>query len=154
MVVAEQKYLPTVESELRPKPVAEANIAVKKCTLLTLVVLAGFALCMLYTYQATRVIALGYQADKLQNSVNKLQGENRQLGLKIAELQAPERVEQIATTKLGMQEPQDFLIASCSPEQLLPQSSQVQAAPPKGSWNSRLLAAIPRFMGRAEASPR
>ncbi|MGD0152662.1 MAG: cell division protein FtsL [Thermacetogeniaceae bacterium] len=121
---------------------------------MTLVVLAGFALCMLYTYQTTRIIALGYQTDNLQNSVNELQGENKQLGLKIAELQAPERVQQIATTKLGMKEPQEFMIAFSSPEQLSSQKTQVQAVSPKNSWSGRLLAVIPRFIGQAEASPR
>lgn len=154
MVVAERKQLPDIKSEFKPKPAFKTKAALKKCVLLTLVVLAGFALCMLYTYQATRIIALGYQADKLQNSVNKLQGENKQLGLKIAELQAPERVQQIATTKLGMKEPQEFMIAFSTPEQLSSQQTQVQAVSPKNSWSSRLLAAIPRLIGQAEASPR
>lgn|GEM_PF-595526 len=154
MVVAERKQLPNIESEFKPKPALRTNAALKKCTLLTLVVLAGFALCMLYTYQTTRIIALGYQTDNLQNSVNELQGENKQLGLKIAELQAPERVQQIATTKLGMKEPQEFMIAFSSPEQLSSQKTQVQAVSPKNSWSGRLLAVIPRFIGQAEASPR
>jgi cell division protein FtsL len=125
---------------------------------LTLVVLAGFALAMLYTYQTTRIISLGYQADTMQSSVSDMQSENNQLELEVAELQTPERVEQIATTKLGMQEPQDFIIASFSPEQVSPQEPQAKAKAPASSWTgahlwARLLAAIPRFVGRAEASP-
>lgn len=173
MVIAEQKYLPTIETEPGQKPTrsrmpgtgaapgthwmgqqSKAKVAVIKCTLLTLAVIAGFAICLFYTYQATRIIALGYQIDKATSSVSQLQHENNQLELKIAELQAPERVEQIATAKLGMKEPQEFMIVSYSQDQLSSQKPQVQAASSKSSWSSRLLAAIPRFMGQAEASPR
>jgi cell division protein FtsL len=132
---------------------AKSQAAVRKCAVSTLVVLAGFALCMLYTYQVTRIIAMGYQADNIQNSVSELQQENSQLDLEAAELQTPERVEQIATTKLGMQQPQDFMVASCSIGQVSPQEPQAQAPSTASSWSARLLAAIPRFVGRAEASP-
>jgi len=151
LVVAEQRRLP-IESDLKPEPAAGANVAVRKCAVLTLVVLAGFALAMLYTYQTTRIISLGYQADKMQSSISDLQSQNNQMELEVAELQTPERVEQIATTKLGMQDPQDFMVASFSPGQVSPQEPQAKAKAPS-SWSARLLAVIPKFVGRAEASP-
>ena len=125
MVVAEQRRLP-IESDWKPKTAAGANAAVRKCTVLTLVVLAVFALVMLYTYQTTRIISLGYQADNMQSSVTDLQSRNNQLELEVAELQTPGRVEQIATTKLGMQEPQDFMIVSFSPGQVSSQEAQAK----------------------------
>ncbi len=157
MVVAEQRRLP-IESDWKPKTAAGANAAVRKCTVLTLVVLAVFALVMLYTYQTTRIISLGYQADNMQSSVTDLQSRNNQLELEVAELQTPGRVEQIATTKLGMQEPQDFMIVSFSPGQVSSQEAQAKTQAPAGSWAGarlweRMLAAIPGFVGRAEASP-
>lgn len=162
MVVAEQQRLP---AESKPRPgsgrarrapsgPAVADAIAAKRTLLTLTVVAVFALCMLYIYQTTRVIALNYQADKARSGISELQRQNAQLELKIAELQAPERVQKIATTKLGMKEPQNFMIASYSSEQLAPQSTQVEAASPADSWSRRLLAAIPKYIGLAEASPR
>jgi cell division protein FtsL len=120
---------------------------------LTLAVLAGFTLVMLYTYQTTRIITLGYQAEKMQSGINDLQSENNQMELEIAKLQTPERVEQIATTKLGMQEPQDFMVVSYSPDQVSSQEPQSKTETPSSSWSTRLLAAIPKFIGRAEASP-
>jgi cell division protein FtsL len=152
LVVAEQRSLP-IESEIRPRPATGANPAVRKCTVLTLAVLAGFALVMLYTYQTTRIITLGYQAEKVQSGISDLQSENNQMELEIAELQTPERVAQIATTKLGMQEPQDFMVVSFSSGQVSSQESQSKTSAPSGSWSTRLLAAIPKFLGRAEASP-
>ena len=131
---------------------ARANAAVKKCTLLTLVTIAGLAFCMLYTCQVARVVLLGYQAETMQNSIAELQTENSQLELQAAELQTPERIAQIATTKLGMQEPQDIMVASFSPVQGSDQSPQAKAPTPASSWGTRLLAAIPKFVGRAEAS--
>ena len=130
-------------------------MAVKKCTILTLAILAGLALCMLYTFQVARVVDLGYQAESMQNSVSELQKENSQLELQAAELQTPERVAQIATTKLGMQEPQDIMVASFTPVQVSDQEPQTQAKAPSlaSSWGTKLLAAIPGFVGRAEASP-
>jgi len=164
LVVAEQRSLhiesgavrrgaAALKPVVKPKPAAGANLAVRKCALLTLIILAGFVLVMLYTFQATRIIALGYQADNMQKSVSNLQTENNQMELEVAELQTPERVEQIATTKLGMQEPHDFLIASFSPGQGSSQEPQTEDKSQANSWSKRLLAAIPRFVGRAEAAP-
>lgn len=167
MVIAEQQR-PLVESETRPGNArtrvpasagaapgpARAELIAAKRNLLILTVVAVFILCMFYIYQTTRVIALSYQAEKTRISISELQRQNAQMELKIAELQAPERVQRIATTKLGMKEPQNFMIASYSSEQLASQSTQVEAASPAGSWSRRLLAAIPKFIGLAEASPR
>ncbi len=153
MVVAEQRLLP-IESEIRPRPATGANPSVRKCAVLTLAILAGFVLVMLYTYQTTRIITLGYQAEKLQSGISDLQTENNQMELEIAKLQTPERVEQIATTKLGMQEPQDFMVVSFSPGQVSSQEPQPETKAPSSSWSTRLLAAMPKFIGRAEASPR
>ncbi len=152
MVVAEQRRL-LIESEIRPRPATGANPAVRKCAVLTLAVLAGFALLMLYTYQTTGIITLGYQAEKMQSGINDLQSKNNQMELEIAKLQTPERVEQIATTKLGMQEPQDFMVASFSPGQVSSQEPQSKTKAPSSSWSTQLLAAIPKLIGRAEASP-
>ncbi len=99
------------------------------------------------------MVALGYQIETMQNSISELQTENNQLELKAAELQTPERIAQIATTKLGMQEPQDIMVASFTPVQVSDQEPQAKSPPPANSWGTRLLAAIPRFVGRAEASP-
>lgn len=151
MVVAEQRSLP-IESEIRPRVATGPNLAVRKCAVLTMIVLAGFTLVMLYTYQTTRIITLGYQADAVQSSIKDLQTQNNQMELEVAELQTPERVEQIATTRLGMQEPQNFMIASFSPGSVS-QESQSEIKPPSSSWSAKLLAAIPKFIGRAEASP-
>jgi len=152
LVVAEQRSLP-IESEIRPRPATGANPAVRKCAVLTLAVLAGFALVMLYTYQTTRIITLGYQTEQVQSGISDLQNKNNQMELEIAELQTPERVAQIATTKLGMQEPQDFMVVSFSSGQTPSQESQSETSAAPGSWSARLLAAIPKFIGRAEASP-
>ena len=158
MVTAEQRSLP-IESGQQPKSSRQvwsptrSDAAAKKCVAAAMVVLAGFVLCMLYTYQVSRIITMGYQSDNVQNSVAELQRENGQLELEAAELQTPERVEQIATTKLGMQQPQDFMVASSFTGQVSLQSPQSQTPSTTSSWSARLLAAIPRFVGRAEASP-
>jgi cell division protein FtsL len=163
---------PDFETAIRPGTSAHTK-AVKKFAVLIMIVLAGFALCMLYTYQATRTITMGYQIDNLQSGIAKLQATNGQLQLQVAELQAPERIEQVATTKLGMQEPQDFLVEASTAGQVSGQESRssglsqggsnapaladgagaVPGGHPASSWSARLLAAIPKFVGRAEAAP-
>jgi cell division protein FtsL len=152
LVIAEQIHLP-IEGDLKPKSAARANVAVKKCTLLTLAIIAGLALCMLYISQVANLVALGYQVETMQNSISELQTENNQLELNATELQTPARIAQIATTKLGMQEPQDIIVASFTPVQVSDQEPQAKSPSPANSWGTRLLAAIPGFVGRAEASP-
>ncbi len=153
MVLAEKKQYSAIQPESNLSPVARAGTAARRRPLYALMILAGFALCMLYTYQTTRIISLGYQAENVQGDISSLQTANNRMELEIAQLQAPIRVEQIARNKLGMTDPDNFLVASAATEELSPEPQAVSQVP-KSTWSSRLLALLPRFTGRAEASTR
>lgn len=136
---------------------ARAEAAAGKRFLLSVVILVGLALCLLYTYQVSRFIALGAQAEKVRSSIADLQTENRRMELEAAKLQAPDRVEQVAVNKLGMTEPADFLVAASTSGQTTgqpQQEAQTSSPSPGSTWSSRLLALLPRLTGQAEASTR
>ncbi|MDH7576409.1 MAG: cell division protein FtsL [Bacillota bacterium] len=118
-------------------------------------ILAFFGFGLFYTYKHTRVIALGYEIERVKQNIATLQRDNKRLELEIARLQAPERVEKIARTKLGMEEPKNILLASLTPEQKRTGGTvQVAAQEQEKGWKKTILLAAYHFVGRAEASPR
>ena len=156
MGISERKLL-LIESNLTYRAPAKVKTRAKKCATLILGIVAVLSLSMLYTYQTTRIMAIGYQIEKVQYNISALRCANDQLELQVSELQTPERVEQIATTRLGMQQPQIFTVVPFSSRTVPAQNTQVAtAAPPSqgtvAPLRSWLTAAIPRLVNQAEAS--
>jgi len=80
------------------------NRSRKKILLLGLVLLA-IVLAFGKTFLAVQLVIKGYELDALKREITTMQRDNERLQLEVARLKAPERVAQVATTRLGMVEP-------------------------------------------------
>ncbi|OIQ59514.1 cell division protein FtsL [Moorella thermoacetica] len=69
-------------------------------------VLTGIIIGWSLTFLAMQVLLKGYKIDSMKRELSTLQRENEQLQLEVARLKAPERVARVATSKLGMVEPE------------------------------------------------
>ncbi len=157
MVLAEKKSMPR-DCEPKPKVRPQAKPGLKYLQGAALI-LALFIFGLFYTYKHTEIIALGYEIESVKQNIATLQGENKRLELEIARLQTPERVEKIARTKLGMEEPEKILLAALPPEanpepNRTGETSRVAAQDQEKGWKKTLFLAAHHFIGRAEASPR
>lgn len=72
---------------------------------------AVVGVAILSVWLHAKIIHLGYEIDQLQVSKKELLMVNRELQIKISELSSLERIEKIATTRLGMRVP--------TPEQII-----------------------------------
>ncbi len=152
MVVAEKTYAllpgnPNQKLRVRKKQKAVLYIRMVGLTL------GLFGLGLLYTYQHTRVISLGYQINAIKQNIATLQRDNKKLELTIAGLQAPKRVESIARQRLGMKEPDGVLLAEVPAEPVPPESSS-EKSQNRLALKKVLGLVADRLIGKAEASPR
>lgn len=154
MVLAEKKYVPVAyqpqaKARVRKKQKLRKNIRVVS------LILAIFGLGLFYTYKHYQVIHAGYQIAAVKQNIATLQRDNKTLEFKIAGLQAPQRVENIARTKLGMKEPDDLLLAAVSS---VPAPVKEELQPEHQANGSKernvLFVAARHLIGRAEAAPR
>lgn len=157
MVLAEKRqtirhsHLRTQTKQLR-RPRARLKAVV--CMKIVGIILFGFAFGLFYIYKHSQVAAIGYRIESTKQSIAALQRENKRLELMAAELQRPERVEEIARSKLGMEEPADVLLAALPAETPSPtENKKVQSEQDKGQTNA-LTRVAEHLIGRAEASPR
>ncbi len=81
----------------------------RKCLAAVLTVIFMAALLV---YSAEVAADTGYQLNKVKVTVQKVQSENEQLNLDIAELKSPDRIKNIAMTKLNMVLPTNIYYAS------------------------------------------
>lgn len=111
MILAKEKYdyrsweaqsLNPVRKKQR-KAVKQKKIQTKMGYLL--IVVLAFAIGVIIASRYTQLIVAGYQLDKLNGELAVLQQENQQLNVELNKLKSLNRIEQIATVKLGMVEP-------------------------------------------------
>lgn len=70
----------------------------------------GLVLCafaVVYVWQSVNVIRLGYDVEGLKKEKTRLVKMNDMLKIEVATLTSPERIERIATARLGMKTPED-----------------------------------------------
>ena len=119
----------------------------------TAIILSCFGFGLFYIYKNNQITALGYRVEDNRQKVAVLQRDFKQLELEAAELQCPDRVEEVATKKLGMDKPDSILLATLPLEDKVSDqkenASKNQDKKEKKSWS----VALKRFIGRAEASP-
>ncbi|AEG61559.1 cell division protein FtsL [Desulforamulus ruminis DSM 2154] len=110
MSVAQEKFNYLLPEE-QPRQVSQPRRALSKRAirkgkvLLTGCILSVFMVGVVIAYYYAQVATLGYQVAQLQNSLNQLQSEQEDLESQANQLKSLERVEAIATTKLGMVKP-------------------------------------------------
>lgn len=98
-----QQYIPPA-----PKPRAQQQVSLnvqlrKKCFLLVVLILL---LAAVGTVQNERIVTSGYQYVELQQELQVLNDNNQKLHLEIAQLRSLERIQAVATNKLGMTMPE------------------------------------------------
>lgn len=122
----EQTAPPAKAPQAQPKKVAK-----NRC-LTVLIFLA--ALAMFVAMQSSTIVGSGYELVQMKAQVARIEKENEQLRLDIAKLKSPQRIQQIATSQLGMVKPQGVYLAAeakttstitTQPEQTLAQSISI-----------------------------
>jgi cell division protein FtsL len=81
---------------------------------LQLILLAA-ALAMLITVHSEMMVRTGYSLVEMKAQAAKLERDNDLLRLEIAKLKSPQRIQQIATSQLGMVTPQTAYYATAVP---------------------------------------
>jgi len=87
------------------KRAVKSKRIVKERLLFVGVILLCFFLGLYYTTLSAVVARQGYQLEKLQNEIKNIQTENERLEVVVARLSSLDRVEKVATEKLGMGKP-------------------------------------------------
>ena len=116
-------------------------------------ILCAFGLGLYYINMNHQVTALGYQVEAQKEKVAMLQRDYKQLELKAAELQCPDRVEEVAVNKLGMHKPDSILFAALPAEDETG-GAQEQKKGDQGEDSNSWTLAFLKWINRAEASPR
>ena len=157
MVLAEEKSYARQPSRRSKKRKIAGRQQRKKLVVylqLIAIILSCFGIGLFYIYKHHQVTALGYRVEENRQRVAVLQRDFKQLELEAAELQCPERVEEVAINKLGMSKPENVLLAA------LPSSKDNAAEQKQNALQGQekeketgFLIALKQFMGRAEASP-
>lgn len=99
-----------------PQPVAVAAprpYPSRRKQFLQLVLLAA-ALAMLITIHSEYMVRAGYDLVQMKAHAAKLEKDNETLRLEIAKLKSPQRIQQIATSQLGMVVPQNAYYATAA----------------------------------------
>ncbi|WP_192868107.1 cell division protein FtsL [Calderihabitans maritimus] len=110
MLVAPRPYSPNCPMP-QPLPRRSNQLAVATSNYVRTaaigLILVGFIIGLLLTYEYARLAATGYKITRVKQEIAALQSANEKLQLEIAKLKSLERIEIIATTKLGMEKPRD-----------------------------------------------
>lgn len=72
-----------------------------------LIVILAFILGLTVASRYTHVAVMGYQLSKLNVAMSSLEKENQLLNVEVNQLKSLDRIEKIATTRLGMVAPQN-----------------------------------------------
>jgi len=152
-----QKRLPSARSRPRAdRPGALRQAAVSSFPLvpvlgLAVAVLAGLVLVSRYG----AVARVGYQVAELQADLTSLRAENERLKMEVDRLLSLERVERIATTRLGMRRPEEVRLVMALPAPGVAVAQASEAAPEGGLRKvlDRLIARLAGRIARAEAGP-
>ncbi len=71
---------------------------------MALLIIAGL---LLYVGGKVMIMRLGYQIDALEREKQEMERENRSLRIEASSLTSPERIEELATKRLGMIRPSE-----------------------------------------------
>jgi len=112
LILAKEKpyELPEVTTKpVRAKKVitGKKGVAPRRVAVIATIVL-GFAALLSLTSMYASMAMTGYKIATLKQEINTMQTENKRLELKLHRLKSLDRIEQIATTKLGMTKPDKF----------------------------------------------
>ena len=75
-------------------------------------------LALFYVWARVQVVQLGYEITTLKNELEEKSKQASMLEIEVAKMKAPERLENFAKTKLGMQPPTADQVILVKPEEL------------------------------------
>lgn len=107
-MVSEARYIEGSLARALPRQQVRSKAKARKkrpMAAIALVAIIGVALGLAFLAQFAAKARLSYQNENLSQQINQLSRENSELELKIEELSSLERVERVATEKLGMLKP-------------------------------------------------
>jgi cell division protein FtsL len=102
---------------------------------------------LLYVAQLAHRAEAGYTILRLQREVADLRAEHARLLMRVATLKSPRRIEQIATTQLGMVPPGQRQLAAIA---LRPVVARLEPSDSRGS----VIRTLTSWLGRSEAQAR
>lgn len=115
-MLASRKYEWVIEEEIptapSSKPALQQRAALRAKCLFMAVMIAIAA--MFITVRSEAIIRAGYELVQLKAQAAKMERENEALRLEIARLKSPQRIQHIATSRLGMVVPQNVYCAADS----------------------------------------
>lgn len=142
-VVVDQEQTALTSDRCLPK----VNVALRvKCLIMVVLVVA---IAFFATIRSEAIVRDGYELVQMKAQVVKLEKENELMRLDIAKLKAPQRIQNIATTQLGMVLPQTVYCATVTPPATVAVNSQVNGQEDK-NFTSQVLNAVKS--AKAEAS--
>ncbi len=105
-----------------------------------MIVLLAFVIGIVIAARYTQLSVAGYGLNKINKELTLLQKENQQLSVELNHLKSLERIEEIATTKLGMVPPQrvQFVTMTAAVDQ---DATQVKQTAMIGNHNATILQA-------------
>jgi cell division protein FtsL len=110
--------------KVSPSPRHNSGLRRKFVQILVLVAAAA----MFVTVQSEVIVRAGYDVVDMKAQAAKLEKENELLRLDIARLKAPQRIQQIAVSQLGMVMPQNTYYASTNAKQSAGQTGDDKAS--------------------------
>lgn len=102
---------------------------------LTALILLCFALGIVISLFYAEMIITGYQISRLEKNLANLELETRGLSEEMSKLSSLERVEAVATTRLGMVKPDErqVVLVQAGPEPAISSSSEKTGSPSPGA---------------------
>jgi len=93
----------TAERGTRPAQAAAPSLRPNRVILPLLIFILGLALFM--AWRQTTIVRVGYEIDRLKNQVALARAERDRLQLEVTRLESLDRIEKVATERLGMVRP-------------------------------------------------
>lgn len=112
---------------------------------IVLIFVLAAPLSFLYVNQTSSLAAAGYDVTVLDGEEKLWQMRNEQLRLQVATLESLDRVDQVASSKLGMGPPQHQVFVNAPPTSLPPLPATASSATPTPM--SGVLSAIQQLVG-------
>lgn len=117
------RTLPKATSQDGPRPVEASKSAWRSRLPFLFILLLAAPLSFLYVNQTSSLAAAGYDVSVLEADRKDWHMRNEQLQLQVAQLESLDRVNQIASTKLGMGPPGHQVFVNAPPTSLPPPST-------------------------------
>jgi|SRR5579862_9388708 len=108
LVPSDRAELPSTLAWRSPTNVASATSAESRALTawLTAFVAVGVVIALMHVWLRLKVVDLGYQLGATRQVVERLRHEGSDLTLQAAALTAPNRLDEVARTRLGMMRPE------------------------------------------------